>query len=209
MTPDQLTLARLLPILIQSAALFLAVLAVAWAAESFFPGLRRSLPACRETRSLDVNLFADALIWAVPITIVTLLLSQAATQVSSAFGLELPKQELVLILQHPRTPTATRWAIALFALLEAPLLEEAIFRRFLFRNMLRARALAPQAAMVCSGAFFALAHFNAVTFVPLCFIGTAFAWAYYRTGRLLVPILIHFLFNLVNLLLALIFPEMT
>ncbi len=206
MAPEQLTLDFLLPILLKSAALFLGILLVLLLVEWALGG-RRSLPACRERRTLNFNLFADALLWAVPITFLTLALSQAATWLAGAFGLELPPQDLILILQNEATPTATRWAIALFALLEAPLLEEGIFRRVIFRNLLR--KLTPVVAMILSGALFALVHFNAITFLPLWFIGAALAWTYHRTGRLLVPMIVHFLFNLTNLLLLFAFPEMT
>ena len=64
------------------------------------------------------------------------------------------------------------------------------------------------AAMLLSGFVFALVHVNAVTFIPLWFIGVAFAWLYSKTGTILAPMLVHFIFNLVNLCLAFLFPEM-
>ena len=61
--------------------------------------------------------------------------------------------------------------------------------------------------MVASGFLFALVHVNAVSFIPLWFFGIALAWLYYRTGRLLAPMLTHFLFNLVSVATLLLTTE--
>ena len=55
-------------------------------------------------------------------------------------------------------------------------------------------------AAAISGAVFAAVHLNLATFIPLLFLGVAFAWLYEKDGRLTAPVTCHFLFNLVNLI---------
>ena len=55
--------------------------------------------------------------------------------------------------------------------------------------------------MAASGFLFALVHVNAASFLPLWFLGCAFAELYRRTGTILAPMTAHALFNAANLAL--------
>ena len=195
--------ANILWLLGLSAAIFLVVLALAFAAERIF----RSPPPKMSPRPFGAALVKWLLAATVCSTAATLALNFAAERLSAALGLDLPKQDLVILLQNGSLAPFTRAMIVVFALFEAPLLEEAIFRRYLYRNLLRAKSLAPWGAMVISGAAFSCVHFNTVTFVPLWFFGAALAWIYQRTGRLTAAMSVHFLFNAVNLAILFLFPE--
>jgi membrane protease YdiL (CAAX protease family) len=104
----------------------------------------------------------------------------------------------------------------LFAVFIAPVFEELIFRKGLFRfcRWCGARRRGgkgeffggdfPLISALVSGAIFAAVHLHAATFLPLWFLGVAFAWLYWKSGALFSPILCHFLFNLVNLALCLV-----
>jgi membrane protease YdiL (CAAX protease family) len=61
----------------------------------------------------------------------------------------------------------------------------------------------PVVSALISGAVFATVHFHAATFLPLWFLGVAFAWLYWKSGTVFSSMLCHFLFNLVNLVLCL------
>ena len=61
----------------------------------------------------------------------------------------------------------------------------------------------PVSAALVSGAVFAAVHLHACTFLPLWFLGVAFAWLYWKSGTLFSSMLCHFLFNLVNLIMCL------
>jgi membrane protease YdiL (CAAX protease family) len=63
----------------------------------------------------------------------------------------------------------------------------------------------PVVPMLLSGAVFAAVHLHAATFLPLWFLGVAFAWLYWKSGSLFSSMLCHFLFNLVNLIMCLVF----
>ena len=62
------------------------------------------------------------------------------------------------------------------------------------------RVMLPQTKPIVTSCFlFAFVHVNAATFIPLWFLGVAFAWLYVRTGTLLAPMAVHFIFNAINL----------
>ena len=94
----------------------------------------------------------------------------------------------------------------LAVLVQAPLLEEPIFRGVVFRGF--CRAMPEWGALLLSGVVFALVHVNASSFVPLTFLGVFFAWLYWKSGTILAPMTAHLLFNATNLVLLLFFPEL-
>lgn len=137
---------------------------------------------------------------------VTLALSWAFTAAAESLGLELPKQELLSWLLGDSFSPRMKAMVIAFALLSAPLAEEIIFRRFLFRACLR--LMPPAVAIGVSAAAFSAVHRNLAVFVPILFLGSAWAVLYRRSGRLLTPIVCHFLFNLTNVVLVFTCPEL-
>ena len=137
---------------------------------------------------------------------VALALSAAATLTARRLGLDLPSQDMLKWLSGDTYSMPIKAAVVAFATIEAPLLEELVFRRFLFRAFLRCMPLWGAAAL--SGALFALMHCNALVFIPLAFLGGAFAWIYWRTGRIASAMFAHFIFNAINVVLLLSFPEL-
>jgi len=128
------------------------------------------------------------------------------TILEQVFMLKPPAQDLVTWLKPGFYPDGVRYALMATAVLQAPLLEEILFRGIVFRGLLR--VMPSVAAMLVSGFLFAAIHVNAATFIPLWYLGVAFAWLYWRTGSILAPMTCHFLFNLTNLLLVIFFPEL-
>jgi len=120
-------------------------------------------------------------------------------------GVQPSDQELVKCLAGDACPTGLRILIGLLVLFEAPLLEEPLFRGIMFRGF--ASAIPTWAAMAISGFLFALVHVNAATFVPLWFLGVAFAAIYRRTGTIVAPMVAHALFNATNLALLPFLPQ--
>ncbi len=87
----------------------------------------------------------------------------------------------------------------------APLLEEVMYRG-LVQQVLRQLGVRPWPAIVLTSAAFAAMHWSIASphaLVPLFVLSLGFGWAYERSGRLLAPFVMHALFNLGNLLLAL------
>lgn len=109
-------------------------------------------------------------------------------------------QEVVLIFMEPQS-LWTLLALLGLALLVAPVLEEALFRGMLLPLIMKRLGAGP--AVVLSSALFALVHFHVPSFFPLFVLATGLALAYIYTGSLWVPIVMHSLFNGMNLALLL------
>lgn len=84
----------------------------------------------------------------------------------------------------------------------APIVEE-VFCRGLVQSMLRAHTGSPWGAILISGAFFALLHVNSEPQATLALFALAvvLGYNYERCGRLYPAILIHAVFNGVNIIL--------
>ena len=142
-------------------------------------------------------------LWIVP---TTLAVSCAFTWAAGRLGFKLPQQELVEWLAGDFYSPSVKAAIVLYAMISAPVLEELIFRRFVFRLFFR--YLPAWAAVGLSAVIFAAVHWNAAVFVPIAFLGACFAVIYLKTGRLLAPMLCHCVFNASNVVLIMLFPEL-
>lgn len=83
----------------------------------------------------------------------------------------------------------------------APIVEETIFRGFLFNALLRWTP--PILAIALTGLFFGAAHGDLVALFPLACGGAVLATVYYRTGSLTASMITHGLFNTVSVVLFL------
>jgi membrane protease YdiL (CAAX protease family) len=87
----------------------------------------------------------------------------------------------------------------------APLAEEFIFRFFMYGVM--KRYFGKVVAVLVSALLFAAVHAHLPSFAPLFVLGSCFAIAYEWSGSILVPMMMHALFNAITLT-ALAFPEL-
>jgi membrane protease YdiL (CAAX protease family) len=91
--------------------------------------------------------------------------------------------------------------VVLSAVVMAPLAEE-IFFRGLLQSMLRRHTRRPWISVLIASALFAAVHFPIAQAVPALFVlGIVLGYNYERSGRLYAPIIIHAVFNAVNILL--------
>jgi membrane protease YdiL (CAAX protease family) len=97
-----------------------------------------------------------------------------------------------------------RIMIIVFAIAVAPVIEEFLFRFFLY-NVIK-RYFGRLIGVTFSALLFAAAHAHFPSFVPLFVLGSCFAIAYEWTGSILVAMTMHSLFNSLTLT-ALAFPE--
>lgn len=86
----------------------------------------------------------------------------------------------------------------LLPIIYAPILEEIIFRKILFGNLLRKWGVA--IAYVGSALVFGLIHFDFPHILTYFGIGIVLAFLYHRTGRIIVPMIAHAGMNLVVLI---------
>ena len=83
------------------------------------------------------------------------------------------------------------------ASLAAPVMEEFIFRGYFYGVLRRYLGVVP--ALLFTSALFAAIHLSGPFFLPLFVLATCLTLAYEATGSLLAPMLMHALFNSVNL----------
>jgi len=113
------------------------------------------------------------------------------------------KQNIVEFFSGSRT-IDQRIMIIVFAVAIAPVIEEFLFRFFLY-NVIK-HYFGRLLGVILSASLFAAAHAHFPSFVPLFVLGSCFAVAYEWSGSILVAMTMHSLFNSVTLT-ALAFPE--
>ncbi len=97
-------------------------------------------------------------------------------------------------------------AFALFACVLAPLMEETIFRVFLF-NALR-RYFGFWSGAIVSGLCFGFAHGDPIAALPLALGGVVLAFVYYRTHNAFASMITHGLFNSYTILALVLTPQL-
>jgi membrane protease YdiL (CAAX protease family) len=110
-------------------------------------------------------------------------------------GYEIMMQEVALVVAGEQS-FWMRLYLAGLAVVLAPLFEEILFRGI--GLPLIARKWGVAAAVVLVSLFFAAIHFHLPSMMPLFVIAVAFSLAYIHTGSIVVPIVMHALFNGVN-----------
>ena len=119
------------------------------------------------------------------------------------FGGGSSKQSIVEFFNGSRT-IQERILIIVFAVAIAPLVEEFVFRFFIY-GVLK-RYVGCFLGVILSSLLFAAAHAHFPSFVPLFVLGSCFAIAYEWSGSILVSMTMHSLFNSLTFT-ALAFPE--
>ncbi|MDZ4290232.1 MAG: type II CAAX endopeptidase family protein [Prosthecobacter sp.] len=89
------------------------------------------------------------------------------------------------------------------AVIIAPLVEEIIFRGFVYGVI--KRYTDGYFAAICSALLFATVHFHVGSLFPLALLALTFCLAYELTGSLLVPMIMHAIFNATSLALLVLF----
>ena len=129
-------------------------------------------------------------------------LTDAVTQ--RLFGSGSSRQSIVELFNGSRT-IEERIMIIVFAVAIAPVVEEFLFRFFLYGVI--KRYLGRFFGITLNALLFAAAHTHFASFAPLFVLGTCFTIAYEWSGSILVAMTMHSLFNSVSLT-VLAFPEL-
>jgi membrane protease YdiL (CAAX protease family) len=116
-----------------------------------------------------------------------------------------PEKQAIVELFNASSTIQQRILIIVLAVSVAPLVEEFIFRFFMYGVVKRyfGRAV----GVVISSLLFAAVHAHLPSFAPLFALGSCFAIAYEWSGSILVPMTMHAIFNALTLT-ALAFPEL-
>lgn len=130
-----------------------------------------------------------------------ILLADAITQ--RLFGGGSSRQNIIEFFSGSRT-IQQRMMIIVFAVAVAPIVEEFLFRFFIY-GVLK-RYFGRLFGVIFSALLFAAAHAHLPSFAPLFVLGSCFAIAYEWSGSILVAMTMHSVFNSLTLT-ALAFPE--
>jgi membrane protease YdiL (CAAX protease family) len=113
-------------------------------------------------------------------------------------------QEVALVFAAERS-VGVRALLGVLAVVIAPVFEEILFRGVALPMFAKKWGVAP--AVVAVSVFFAAIHFHVPSLVPLFVIAVAFSLAYISSGSIVVPMVMHALFNAVNVLLLVLLGE--
>lgn len=118
-------------------------------------------------------------------------------------GVEAQQQPVMTELLALQSPFWKGFAIV-FAVLLAPVAEEAVFRGVLLPLAIRRIGTWP--AVLLISMLFAGLHGHAYTALPLMLVAVCFSLGYLWRGNLLIPITMHACFNAVNFLTMMFYP---
>jgi uncharacterized protein len=129
--------------------------------------------------------------WGVLAWFAATLVAAVVIQILAALGIEAVPQtaEQALSIIDP-------WLAILALVIVAPIAEEVFFRGVVFNAWLREGGR--RAAFIGSSVLFGVIHLNLVAFVPIVLLGLILAWLYDRTRNILAPIVLHSVFNAIN-----------
>jgi membrane protease YdiL (CAAX protease family) len=143
-------------------------------------------------RRLDGRTIATALVGAVAMYAATIV----AAGIQYAFTRQQAHEVAVQLFGSTHDP-ALITSFALLATVAAPIVEESVFRGFLFNALLR---YAPVwTAATISGLLFGLSHLSLSALGPLACSGIVLAYVYHSSGSLTASMLTHAIFNALNL----------
>lgn len=159
-------------------------------------GLRRlSLPQTART----------ALAYMVPTFILVMGVSAGVTHWMQGFWPDLNQQASVEAFKNSSDPVA-KTLLVIAAVIVAPIVEETIFRGFIYGVI--KRFTDSYFAALCSALLFAVVHFHMASFFPLALLALILCTAYERSGSLAVPMTMHALFNGSSIAIMIFFPEL-
>lgn len=104
------------------------------------------------------------------------------------------EQAEVTIKAILQMPTVSDFVANLLLIAVLPALgEELVFRGVLQQQLMR--RMSPWAAIILTGAAFSFFHFQMDGFLPRWLLGVILGWAFWRSGRFWVPVLMHVFYN--------------
>ncbi len=121
-------------------------------------------------------------------------------------GIPRESQDAITFFRTSKSPLLIG-LMAVFATVIAPITEELIFRSGMFR-FVRTR-LPRWAGLLLPACLFAALHGHLPSFAPLVVLGLVFSLAYERTGRIGTSMVAHATFNLHNVVLLFIAPDLS
>ncbi len=145
-----------------------------------------------------------ALLSIIPVYVLVSIVAVAVTHLGKGVWPDIQPQEAAKAFKTAQQiPLKVMMGIA--AVIVAPLVEEVVFRGFIY-GVLK-RYTDTWFAAVCSASLFAVVHMHVGFFVPLFVLALGLCAAYERSGCLLVPMWMHAFFNGTSTALLLLYPD--
>ncbi|EPD50143.1 type II CAAX endopeptidase family protein [Paenisporosarcina sp. FSL H8-0542] len=130
-----------------------------------------------------------SILWGIAGFFMVLFGQAIASLIEQSFGIEQGSENTASLIQIAEAVPMAIFAIALFA----PILEELIFRRVIFGNLVQKTNFFIAGAV--SAIVFAIIHFDFTHLLLYAVSGFIFAFLYYKTRRILTSIISHMLLN--------------
>lgn len=134
------------------------------------------------------------------------LLSLLYRLILSSFGFVVEPQGVITVFVSPDCPLWMKVYLAAMAVLVAPVIEEICFRGVALPLIARRGSIG--SAVVFVSLLFAAMHFHVPSVAPLFGIAVAFSLAYIYTGSIVVPVVMHMLFNGISISVLLLLKDM-
>ena len=149
---------------------------------------------------------AWALAWMVPGTIgVGLITALTLPWLARWLGQDAASPQMIVKALSETPDALTKFSVAVTVGLGAPIMEELFFRGFLYG--VAKRYTHWTYAALGSSLFFAVVHGNVMSLLPLTLLGLLFTAAYEQTKCLLVPMVMHSIFNLFQITVLFYAPQ--
>jgi len=128
-----------------------------------------------------------------------ILAAMIAVSILQSLHIPMESQKILEEFVNPNAPFLLRTALVMLAIAAAPLMEEILFRGFALP--IAAKHTSPAFAITAVSLIFAMIHFNLQAIAPLFVLAIGLSLSYIYTRNIIVPIIIHALFNTVSLIL--------
>jgi len=145
-----------------------------------------------------------AALFMVPTLAVVMSTSLGVNAWMQSFWPDLSQQATVQAFQRSTDPLA-KFMLIIAAVIVAPIVEETVFRGFIYGVI--KRFTDSWFAAFCSALLFAVVHFHIGSLIPLTVLALVLCAAYERTGSLVVPMMMHGLFNGTSIALMIFVPN--
>jgi len=128
-----------------------------------------------------------------------ILAALATNLVLRHFGVPVESQDILKGFADPAAPYWFRVYLIILAIACAPVVEELVFRGIALP--IAARRASPTVAIVLVSLLFAVVHGHLPAMAPLFVVAVCLSLGYICSGTVLVPMIMHALFNTINLII--------
>jgi membrane protease YdiL (CAAX protease family) len=144
-------------------------------------------------RNLGLRDFSfRSLVLGIGLLLLSFVFNLAYSQLLGVFDLSV-QPDFSLLFEETSSP----WLVFLAGVVIAPVIEEIIFRGFIFAGLVKRYGW--QKAALISAIIFALIHMQPLAFLPIVLLGLIFSYLYFKSGSIWPAVAIHMITNALGL----------